>query len=123
MNLATLPDTTDPPGVDLNHEESPIDGLKQGLKADLGKQDQSWVKAAQDKKQLRKYEVEVLQKEGIHTVEIPDGMGSLITLLRFGTTSLWGNFWIRFHMLLKFIWSLTKYGNMGILRQKSRCTK
>ncbi|XP_056848880.1 uncharacterized protein LOC108820129 [Raphanus sativus] len=68
MNLATLPDTTDPPGVDLNHEESPIDGLKQGLKADLGKQDQSWVKAAQDKKQLRKYEVEVLQKEGIHTV-------------------------------------------------------
>lgn len=34
--------------------------------------DQSWIFAALDKKKLRKYGIEVLKKEWVNTVEIPD---------------------------------------------------
>lgn len=77
MNLAIPPDSTDPPGDDLSHKEVPMGETKLGGTggvADLKKLDQSWVEAAQNKKKLRKVEVEVSNQEGIHTVEIPDGI-------------------------------------------------
>lgn len=38
----------------------------------MKKIDQSWVSVVHDKKTLKKYEVEVSNKDGMHTVEIPD---------------------------------------------------
>lgn len=77
MNLAIPPDSTEPPGDVSSHKEVPIGEEKLGRKegeVDLKKLDQSWVEAVQDKKKLRKYEIEVSNKEGIHMVEIPDGI-------------------------------------------------
>jgi len=68
MNLAIPPDSTDPPGDDLSHKEVPMGETKLGGTggvADLKKLDQSWVEAAQNKKKLRKVEVEVSNQEGI----------------------------------------------------------
>lgn len=75
MDLALPPDFTDPLGDVTSHKEVSEDLKKQGNKAgevDLKRIDQSWVKAAQEKKKLKKYEVEVSNKEGIQMVEIPD---------------------------------------------------
>lgn len=108
MNLDSHPDSTDPPGDDLSHKEDLIEVSKQRSESEPKKLDQSWVEAAQDKKKLRKYEIEVLQKEGIHTVEIPDGIID-------NSTQLWEDFIVgkfldlaphvaKVHMVLNKIW-------------------
>lgn len=49
------------------------------------KLDQSWISVAQDKKSLKKYDVEIVTKGGKQTVEIPD---EVIT----DSTPLWDDF-------------------------------
>ncbi|KAL0716443.1 hypothetical protein Bca4012_065765 [Brassica carinata] len=115
MDLAVPPDDTDPPGVDLSNKESLIEAGKIGSEGDQKILGQSWVTATMDKKRLRKYEVEVLHSEGIHTVEIPEGIMD-------NTTPLWEDFIIgkfldisphvaKIHMVLNKIW---KYGDSSI---------
>lgn len=58
----------------MREEEVPDDGLTVGKSdtvADLKGVTQSWVSVAQDKKCLKKYDVEISTKNGKHTVEIP----------------------------------------------------
>ncbi|KAL0815477.1 hypothetical protein Bca101_071921 [Brassica carinata] len=72
----------------------------------------SWVKVAQEKKVLRKYDVEILHKDGVHTVEIPDEVSD-------NSTPLWDDFVVgkfldlaphvaKVNMVLNRIW---KYGD------------
>ena len=72
----------------------------------------SWLSVAQDKKVLKKYDVEVSNKDGLHTVEIPDDVLNT-------TTPLWEDFVVgkfldisphvaKVHMVLNKIW---KYGD------------
>lgn len=74
---------------------------------------QSWVDAAQEKKKLKKYDVEISNKEGIHMVEIPDDIIE-------NSTPLWEDFVVgkfldlaphvaKVHMVLNKIW---KYGDL-----------
>lgn len=75
--------------------------------------EQSWVSVARDKKSLKKYDVEIVTKEGKQTIEIPD---EVIT----DSTPLWEDFVVgkildlaphvaKVHMVLKKIW---KYGDL-----------
>lgn len=77
------------------------------------KLDQSWVSVAQDKKALKKYDVEIVTKEGRQTVVIPDEVIS-------DSTPLWEDFVIgkfldlaphvaKVHMVLNKIW---RYGDL-----------
>lgn len=105
-------------GVELDLTEGLIDVVKQGSEIGEGnrrKMDQSWVDAAQDKKKLRKYDIEVLSKEGINTIEITEGIIE-------NSTPLWEDFLIgkfldpaphvaKVHMVLNKIW---KYGDPSI---------
>lgn len=70
---------------------------------------QSWVSVAQDKQSLKKYEVEVLTKDGLHSVEIPDDVIQ-------SATPLWEDFLVgkfldsaphvaKVYMILNKIWS------------------
>lgn len=79
---------------------------------DLKKEEQSWVSVAQDKKRLKKYEVEITNKDGKQVVEIPD---EVLT----SPTQLWEDFVIgkfldraphvaKVHTVLNRIW---KYGD------------
>lgn len=72
----------------------------------------SWVEVAQEKKALKKYEVEVLSKDGVHSVEIPDEILD-------NSTPLWDDFIVgkfldlaphvaKVHMVLNKIW---RYGD------------
>ena len=76
--------------------------------------DQIWVSVAQDKKSLRKYEVEISTKGGKQKVEIPD---AVVT----DSTPLWDDFVIgkfldlaphlaKVHMVLNKIW---RYGDLS----------
>ena len=115
MNLAPPPDSREDLGGDSALLKGPEDGVKLSNvvgEGDSKVMDQSWVKAAQDKKQLRKYEVEVSSKDGIHMVEIPNEVLE-------NTTPLWEDFVVgkfldlaphvaKVHMVLNKIW---KYGD------------
>lgn len=72
----------------------------------------SWVEVAQDKKVLKKFEVEVLSKDGVHSVEIPDEILD-------NSTPLWDDFIVgkfldlaphvaKVHMVVNKIW---RYGD------------
>lgn len=92
-------------------------GMKPGFEGGVsnqGKVDQSWARVAKDKKTLRKYDVEVITKEGKQMVEISD---EVIT----DSTPLWKDFVIgkfldlaphvaKVHMVLNKIW---KYGDLA----------
>ena len=78
------------------------------------KMDQSWAVVAQDKKSLKKYDVEILEKGGKQTVEIPE---EVITK----STPIWDDFLVgkfldqaphvaKVHMVLNKIW---KYGDLA----------
>ena len=78
------------------------------------KPDQSWVNIAKDKKTLKKYDVEILDKGGKQTVEIPEEVIS-------ESTPLWDDFVIgkfldraphvaKVHMVLNEIW---RYGELS----------
>lgn len=77
-----------------------------------GKKSESWVDIAQDKKALRKHQVEILEKDGLQTIEIPDEIVD-------NATPLWEDFVIgkfldqsphiaKVHMVLNKIW---RYGD------------
>ena len=109
METAIPPDlTVVPEGV--RGEETAEVGRSQIEK----KLDQSWVSVAQDKKSLRKYEVEISTKGGKQKVEIPD---AVVT----DSTPLWDDFVIgkfldlaphlaKVHMVLNKIW---RYGDLS----------
>ncbi|KAL0699590.1 hypothetical protein Bca4012_055712 [Brassica carinata] len=115
MNLASSPDSRDDLADDSDLLRASEDGEKQRnmiKEGDSKVMDQSWVKAVMDKKQLRKYEVEVSNKDGVHMVEIPDEVLE-------NTTPLWEDFVVgkfldlaphvaKVHMVLNKIW---KYGD------------
>lgn len=72
----------------------------------------SWVRIAQDKKKLKKYDVEISNKEGVNRVEIPDEILE-------NSTPLWDDFVVgkfldlsphvaKVHMVLNKIW---RYGD------------
>ncbi|XP_048612818.1 uncharacterized protein LOC125586942 [Brassica napus] len=115
MDLAPPPDSSEPPGEDLVHQGDWADVVKQGIVGGGSKcVNQIWVTAAQDKKQLRKYEVEVSQKDGVIMVEIPEGIVE-------NSTPLWEDFVVgkfldlaphvaKVHMVLNKIW---KYGDQS----------
>ena len=78
------------------------------------KMDQSWAAVAQDKKSLKKYDVEILEKGGKQTVKIPE---EVITK----STPIWDDFLVvkfldqaphvaKVHMVLNKIW---KYGDLA----------
>lgn len=93
-----------------------LDSLKKGLEVDqvrsVDSKGASWVEVAQEKKVLKKYDVEVSSKDGIHKVEIPDEVLE-------NSTPLWEDFVVgkfldlafhvaKVHMVLNKIW---KYGD------------
>lgn len=109
METAVPPDLTVAPGG-VRGENTVDVGSDQIVK----KLDQSWVSVAQDKKTLRKYEVEISTKGGKQTVEIPD---AVVT----GSTPLWDDFVVgkfldlaphvaKVHMVLNKIW---RYGDLS----------
>lgn len=114
MDLANPPGLLVPSEGDSGNlelgEGNTIEG-KQDL-ASSKKANQTWVEKAQERKSLRKYEVEVSTKEGKHRVEIPDGVIS-------DSTPLWDDFIVgkfldlaphvaKVHMVVNKIW---QYGN------------
>ena len=113
MDLAPPPDSSEPPGEVSVCKVVLDDGVKQGITEGGWKGlDQSWITAAQDKKKLRMYEVEVSTKDGVNMVEIPDEIVG-------NSTPLWEDFVVgkfldlaphvaKVHMVLNKIW---KYGD------------
>ncbi|XP_009139876.1 uncharacterized protein LOC103863864 [Brassica rapa] len=113
MDLALPPDLPDPPGEDSVKETLGVDAIRTGLdRAEERKKEESWVKVAEDKRSLKKHNVEVLKKDGIQTVEIPDEIIE-------NSTPLWGDFLVgkfldlaphiaKVHKVLNRIW---KYGD------------
>lgn len=111
MDLANppgLPSSENRSAEKKDQEGSTMEG-KQGLEMDSRKLDSSWVSVAQDKKNLRKFDVEVIKKEGKHTVEIQDEVLS-------GSTPLWEDFIVgnfldlaphiaKVHIVVNKIWS------------------
>lgn len=118
-------DRKEDPGMDLQERGSEVDRLK-AIESSKGfeeakevtavesrdSKEVSWVKVAQEKKVLRKYDVEILNKDGVHTVEIPDEVLE-------NPTPLWEDFVVgkfldlaphvaKVHMVLNRIW---KYGD------------
>lgn len=111
-------------GMDLQERGSEVDRLK-AMESSKGSEEVrvtvvesrdskevSWVKVAQEKKVLRKYDVEILNKDGVHMVEIPDEVLE-------NPTPLWEDFVVgkfldlaphvaKVHMVLNRIW---KYGD------------
>lgn len=77
MDMAIPPDLSVPPGGDSD-KEVPIEfstveeSRKVSVQQVEWKTGASWVQVAHEKKSLRKHKVEVIEKDGIHTVEIPD---------------------------------------------------
>ena len=114
MNSAAPPGSPASPEADLRGEardEGSTVGMAR-LVADLKKVVPSWVSVAQDKRSLRKYDVDVANKDGLLSVEIPD---DVLT----SSTPLWEDFVVgkfldlsphvaKVHMVLNKIW---KYGD------------
>lgn len=84
MDSALPPDLLDSPGRGLERTEVQ-EGVAVVDKSDKAtnskKVVQSWVSVAQDKKCLKKYDIEVSTKDGKHTMEIPDDVLSDLTPL------------------------------------------
>ena len=115
MDLAAPPDSPVSPTRDNGESEVRDEGSTVGATISLAeakKTAPSWLSVAQDKKVLKKFEVEVAHVGGVHSVEIPDDV--LTT-----TTPLWEDFVLgkfldisphvaKVHMVLNEIW---KYGD------------
>ncbi|KAF2570227.1 hypothetical protein F2Q70_00003744 [Brassica cretica] len=74
MDSNAPPDSPDSPEKTAELREArEVDSkmAKGDLVTDM-KNSQSWVSVAQDKKSLKKYDVQISTKDGLHTVEIPD---------------------------------------------------
>ncbi|KAL0705282.1 hypothetical protein Bca4012_071707 [Brassica carinata] len=115
MDSAAPPDSPVSPTRDKGDKEVGDEGSLVGKSESLGEAKKvvlSWLSVAQDKKVLKKYEVEVSNKGGLHTVEIPDDVLNT-------STPLWEDFVVgkfldisphvaKVHMVLNKIW---KYGD------------
>ncbi|XP_018463618.1 uncharacterized protein LOC108834792 [Raphanus sativus] len=115
MDLAYPPGVLNPPevrseigSVVLGDKRSDLMEGKQVGKV-IEKESKSWVSTAEDKKSLKKYEVEVLTKDGKHSVAIPEAILS-------DSTPLWDDFVVgkfldlaphmaKVHMVVNKIWS------------------
>lgn len=83
-DAAPPPDLPESSESDLERSKLREGIVSEGSKAqilDLKKGDKTWVGVAQDKKSLRKHEVEILTTEGKHRVEIPSELLKDSTLL------------------------------------------
>ena len=115
MDLAKPPDSGEGREGDLICRSGLEDAGKEKFTEggiDLKSMGKSWVKVATNKKSLKKYEVEVSNKDGVHMVEIPDEVLE-------NSTPLWEDFIVgkfldlaphvaKVHMVLNKIW---KYGD------------
>ncbi|KAL0823404.1 hypothetical protein Bca101_047081 [Brassica carinata] len=115
MDLAAPPDSPVSPTRDKGESEVRDEGSTVGATISLAEAKKavpSWLSVAQDKKVLKKFEVEVSHEREVHSVEIPDDV--LTT-----TTPLWEDFVVgrfldisphvvKVHMVLNKIW---KYGD------------
>lgn len=116
MDLAPPPDLPDPPGGD--ERDTKVQGVQSVVASDSDrvevekKGDSNWAKVVEDKKKLKRYDVEISNKEGVNTVEIPDEILDNSTLL-------WDDFVVgkfldlaphvaKVHMVLNKIW---RYGD------------
>lgn len=115
LNSAAPPGSPASPEVDLSEKEARDEGSTVGSSREVGEAKKvvpSWVSVAQDKRSLRKYDVEVANKDGLLSVEIPDEVLA-------SSTPLWEDFVVgkfldlsphvaKVHMVLNKIW---KYGD------------
>lgn len=107
--------TVDPPDRPGSPEGDSGRKIGMGDKESIEKKlDQSWVRVAQEKKSLKKYDVEIVNNEGKQTVVIPE---EVIT----ESTPIWEDFLVgkfldqaphvaKVHMVLNKIW---KYGDLS----------
>lgn len=116
MDLALPPDRGGSPEVDRGKTVTQKVGGSQGVSDRVSEQTKSsWASIVADKKVLKKYDVEVSTKEGVHTVEIPDEVLE-------NSTPLWEDFIVgkfldqaphvaKVHMVLNKIW---RYGDPSV---------
>ena len=115
MDSAVSPGSSEPPESDRK-EQDVRDGSVEGseeakgvMVVDLKKGNPSWVSVAQDKRSLKKYEVEITPTNGKHKVVIPEDILS-------DSTPLWEDFVVgkfldiaphiaKVHMVVNKIWS------------------
>lgn len=115
MDSAVSLGSSEPPESDRK-EQDVRDGFVEGseeakgvMVVDLKKGNPSWVSVAQDKRSLKKYEVEITSTNGKHKVVIPEDILS-------DSTPLWEDFVVgkfldiaphiaRVHMVVNKIWS------------------
>lgn len=116
MARVLVMDLANPPGsISILEDRSGVSEVKDGEKVEgksegeMKSKGQAWVDVAQDKKSLKKYEVEVTTKDGKHKVEIPEDVFT-------GSTPLWDDIVVgkfldlaphiaKVHMVLNKIWS------------------
>lgn len=86
MDLALPPDSSEPPGVvSVGKGSQKVEAKEVNSEINLKGLDQSWIEVAQNKKHMRKYEVEVALKDRVNTVAIPNEIVE-------NSTPLWEDF-------------------------------
>lgn len=68
-------DEANPPGnlpVERSESREGVKSDQEEKQEEMNLKDLSWIKAAKDKKSLKKYDVEISTQEGKHKVTIPD---------------------------------------------------
>lgn len=116
MKSTTLPSSSDPPerGREVREDDKSTEEGSEQKGIDSKKGVQTWASKATDKKALKKYDVEVVSKDGKNKVEIPDEIVS-------DSTPLWEEFVVgkfldlaphiaKIHMVVNKIWS---YGELN----------
>lgn len=111
-DLALPPDRVGSPEENKGETEVQEVSVVQGVDRLGGSTKSSWVEVATDKKALKRYDVEVSTKDGVHMIEIPDEILE-------NSTPLWEDFVVgkfldlaphvaKVHMVLNKIW---RYGD------------
>ncbi|KAF2562004.1 hypothetical protein F2Q70_00017996 [Brassica cretica] len=88
-DLALPPDRVGSPEENKGETEVQEVSVVQGVDRLGGSTKSSWVEVATDKKALKRYDVEVSTKDGVHMIEIPDEILENSTPLWEDFVSLW----------------------------------